>query len=1147
MTLLDRVAGPARTARPAPLPPAPTPPAPGGPGTPAAAAGVPLVRGLLLSPLAAVLWVAHQLVRRPSILVALTLVAACLPGVGGESTSVNVTPADLLALALVGAIGLRVAAGDRPLSHRAWVPFALVLIALAVATVASQDPAASLPGFIRYVELFVLVPVAVAAAVRDRWDVTLVGGTAVAVSLFEGAIGTVQALTGTGASFAGEDVRAVGTFGASDVMGMSQVVGFGIVIALALGLALRGRGRWVMLACAAALVVPMAYSLSRGSWIATAVAVVAVTVVAGRKLALKAGIALVALGVIVIGGLGIGSATLAERAGSIAAAPDQSVSDRYGLWAAAAGMWADHPVAGVGLKNFPAYRDVYAPLNVSSGSDVADATIGFQREPLLSPHNMYLLILSEQGLIGISAFGVLFAALLVAALRRRGSLIWARSLENRVLDLAAPGVVLWTLTTFLYGDIGGPSSVFMATLLGLVVRRGMGTFRSAVQVWPPTGAGRVPAPFRAARPLRVRPGAGPGSGPVLPTGPAAVTPIAGPVFAAPLPAHLWPVPAPWPVAEPWPVTDPWPVAGEDEPAAEAGPDPDPTPGPTVPSAGSAESVDDDEQGGLARLGFTGWPERAAVATLPPARELPGGVLPAPGPVAPIDADRPVATDAAGGSRLASAAAISAVLAAVGMALGLLRDLLLATYFGADGGTDAFLVAWTVPETAAPLLIEGAMAYLMVPLFSRALSRGESLRDVVRGTLPKLALVLVGLAALTFLGAPLLVAALAPGLADPGLAVSSTRIVAVTVLSFGLAGYLSAALRASRTFAAPAAIYLAYNVGIVVAIVALHERLGVRSAAIGVAAGGALMVAIQVPALVRALRTRAPRVRTVSAITLAAVAPVAVFTVVRQAQVLIERYLGSSLEAGTISHLNYAQKIGQVPMTLALVLTTVTFPALARTMAAGDDDGTRRRVRSDLATVSAVVLLASAYLFAYAPQVVGLLFEHGEYTAEDTAATAAILRVYLLGLLGHAFVGVLSRPFFSAETPTWYPAAAMGTGLLANAVLAAVLAGPFGAGGIAAANAAGISIAAVLLLVRVRLLVPGLTAGPVLLGAARLVVPAVAAATAGYALGRALAGPDLLVALVGGVLVLVVFGGVAALTDTPTVRAAAALVPRRTPR
>jgi putative peptidoglycan lipid II flippase len=326
------------------------------------------------------------------------------------------------------------------------------------------------------------------------------------------------------------------------------------------------------------------------------------------------------------------------------------------------------------------------------------------------------------------------------------------------------------------------------------------------------------------------------------------------------------------------------------------------------------------------------------------------------------------------------------------------------------------------------------------------------------------------------------------------------------------------------------------------MLALHGRLGIRSAAVGVAAGSVLMVAIQVPALVRRLGTRGPRLPVAASITLAAVAPVAVFTVVRQAQVLIERYVGSSLAPGTISHLNYAQKVGQVPMTLALVLTAVTFPALARTMAAGDENGSLRRVHADLRTVSTVVLLASAYLWACAPQAIALLFQHGEYTAADTAATAAILRIYLLGLLGHAFVGVLSRPFFSGERPTWFPAAAMVGGLVVNAILAVLLAGPYGARGIAAANAAGILLAALLLLVGARRSVPGLVTGAVLVEAGRLVVPAAAAAGIGLLATRLVPGaPDLAVAALGALVVPAAFAAVAAITVPAGVRAVAALV------
>ena len=67
-------------------------------------------------------------------------------------------------------------------------------------------------------------------------------------------------------------------------------------------------------------------------------------------------------------------------------------------------IFIDHPVTGVGLRHFPLFRDTYAPMSLSSGGDVLDATQGFRRVELLSPHNFYLLVLSELGIVGAMAF-----------------------------------------------------------------------------------------------------------------------------------------------------------------------------------------------------------------------------------------------------------------------------------------------------------------------------------------------------------------------------------------------------------------------------------------------------------------------------------------------------------------------------------------------------------------------------------------------------------------------------------------------------------------------------------------------------------------------------------------------------------------------
>ncbi|MFE9823263.1 lipid II flippase MurJ [Streptomyces sp. NPDC005791] len=487
------------------------------------------------------------------------------------------------------------------------------------------------------------------------------------------------------------------------------------------------------------------------------------------------------------------------------------------------------------------------------------------------------------------------------------------------------------------------------------------------------------------------------------------------------------------------------------------------------------------------------------------------------------ADAPVAGTSASdapvrpGRFLARAAAGAGGLTVIAALLGLVRDQAIARFFGASHASDAFLIAWTVPEMAATLLIEDGMALLLVPAFSLALTRraaGGHARDPVRtlvaDTLPRLCAALACAGGLLVWGAPWAVGILAPGLDDPRLAVDCTRLTAVTVLTFGITGYFSAASRAHGRFLAPAGVYIAYNIGIIGMTLALHSAWGVRAAAAGVAVGSLLMVLTLLPTCLRLMPARggkrAPRERGPALLGATVLAPVVLFVVGRQSQVFVERFLASSLPEGAISHLNYAQKVAQLPMVLSMMICTVTFPVVAQAMAAGDREGARRRVERDLALAGTVVLLGTATVLGCAPHIIAVLFQRGAFDAADTAATAGVMRVYALGLLGHTLVGALCRPFFSAGRPTWYPLGAMGAGLLVTTVAGLLLTGPFGVNGIAAANAVGISTAALLMLLGLGSRAVAVRAGAVALSLARPAAAAAVAAVAGRLATALVTGP-----------------------------------------
>ncbi|PCG85276.1 hypothetical protein CIB93_14910 [Streptomyces sp. WZ.A104] len=407
-------------------------------------------------------------------LIATVLLPALPYGVFGGGGGPAVGPADIASgIAVLVCVGRLLYLRQRPLGAAAALVLGLPAVGFAVATVTAADPAAALPGLVRYLQVFVLVPVAVFLLLKDALGFRIVAGSLVVLAVVQGVTGVHQYVTGTGASYMGEEIRAVGTFGPSDIMGMATVVAYGLLAAAACALRPPGSAPAWLRPCAAvvavALIVPLTLSFSRGVWIATAVAVLAALALTGRRQALTSLAVLGAAGVVLVGGLGIGSEMIAERAASVTQvtrAPDRSVSDRYAMWSAAGSMWREQPATGVGLKGFADHRDAHASIGLSSGSDTAGAGQEFRRQALLSPHNMYLLILCEQGLIGLTAVLGSWAAILVGAVRR---LAQARSRGHAALDcgLAAVALMTWQSVNFLYADIGGPTTVLSGVVLGL--------------------------------------------------------------------------------------------------------------------------------------------------------------------------------------------------------------------------------------------------------------------------------------------------------------------------------------------------------------------------------------------------------------------------------------------------------------------------------------------------------------------------------------------------------------------------------------------------------------------------------------------------------------------------------------------------------
>lgn len=448
-----------------------------------AAAFAPILAAVALV-LAGVVWI------RPMAGVALLVVLPLLPGGSGDEgvALAHVTPADLAAVPITATIAVRALLLRRAERLRSWVvlPLAGVVLAAAVVTVFAHDPLLSLSGLGRNLELWVAVPIATYLALEERFDVGLLLTVVVAVGLLQAAIGVSQYLTETGASYQGRPVRGVGTFGAYAIMSYPAVVSAGLVAAVAMAATGYPWRRSASVLAALVLVAGVGVSLSRGYWMAALAGVLVVLLATHARRTVVLGAALVVGFTFVqgVGLLGPGEGTIAARASTISEAPselDPSVRDRFALWEAATEIWDDHPVTGVGLKGFPAYRDTYAPLELSGASDVGDQR-GFRRVALLSPDNYFLLVLAEQGVVGILALAAAALSLGSAGAKRLGEHRDAR--PARTLGLFGVAAFAVNLVSWLFSDVGGEASLVQAVTFGALVWWASGSGVSDVQERP---------------------------------------------------------------------------------------------------------------------------------------------------------------------------------------------------------------------------------------------------------------------------------------------------------------------------------------------------------------------------------------------------------------------------------------------------------------------------------------------------------------------------------------------------------------------------------------------------------------------------------------------------------------------------------------
>ena len=367
--------------------------------------------------------------------------------------------------------------------------------------------------------------------------------------------------------------------------------------------------------------------------------------------------------------------------------------------------------------------------------------------------------------------------------------------------------------------------------------------------------------------------------------------------------------------------------------------------------------------------------------------------------------------------------------------GLVRELLMAATFGASALTDAFNVAFRIPNLLRRLFAEGAFSQAFVPVLAgeRETHGDQATRQMVDQIATVLAWALTVTCVLGVLGAPVLVWAMASGLSEEGFnaAVFMTRWMFPYIAFMSFVALSAGILNTWRRFAVPAATPVLLNVAMIAAAywgAPWFATLGIEpifAMAGGVLLGGALQLGVQLPALRKlgmlprvSLRWSGlkaawahPGTRRVTTLMLPALLGVSV----AQVSLLINTQIASHLATGSVSWLTYADRLMEFPTAmLGVALGVVLLPQLAAAKAA--DDAVRYSGLLDWG-LRLVVLLAvpcAVALLTFAQPLVAVLYHYGAFTAADVQRTASALMGYGAGLIGLIAIKVLAPGFYARQ-------------------------------------------------------------------------------------------------------------------------------------
>lgn len=379
------------------------------------------------------------------------------------------------------------------------------------------------------------------------------------------------------------------------------------------------------------------------------------------------------------------------------------------------------------------------------------------------------------------------------------------------------------------------------------------------------------------------------------------------------------------------------------------------------------------------------------------------------------------------NRISSAALILAASAIISAFLGLFRNRLLASTFGAGMELDAYFAAFRIPDFIYNILIAGGVVVAFLPLFGEYFEKNkEKAWGFANNVLNVFLILLISISVLFFIITPFLVNIVAPGFegAQYSLTVLLTRIMFLSPILLGLSSVFSGILQYFDRFFIYSLCPIFYNIGIILGIIFLTPRFGILGVAFGVIGGALMHLLIQLPAAFSCgfnfkwkLNFKSLKIKKLFYLMIPRTAGVAA----QQINILVMTAIASVLATGSVSIFNFANHLYSFPIRIAGVSFAISaFPTLSRTFIANKDEEFKIIFISTFKKIFFLAVPAAFILFLLRNNIVSIILKTGEFGVEASRITSATFGILTLALFGAAVIPLLFRMFFALKdtlTPT----------------------------------------------------------------------------------------------------------------------------------